>query len=51
MQVAIPAPVLRSYALIRDKNGVPRIDGNPSDLPEPIKQLLTSAEKAQLGLE
>lgn len=34
----------KAYFLIRDKDGRPKIDGNPADLPDLIKELLTPEE-------
>lgn len=44
-------PKAKLYALVRDRNGVPKIDGDPNDLPEPIKAMLTEEEKQQLGVK
>ena len=41
-------PNVQMFALVRDKNGKPRIDGDPKDLPEPITALLTDAERREL---
>ena len=35
---------IASYGLVRDKNGVPKIDGDPHKLPKPIKEMLTEDE-------
>ena len=37
-------PKVKAYALVRDSNGIPKIDGNPRDLPDEIKDMLTDEE-------
>lgn len=37
-------PKLKGFGLIRDKNGKPRIDGDPRNLHPAIKELMTSEE-------
>jgi hypothetical protein len=41
---AAPRPKARGFALVRDKNGKPRIDGDPRFLPQPIINMMTDAE-------
>lgn len=38
---SIVKPRLACYGLVRDPQGRPKIDGNPHDLPQQIKDLLT----------
>lgn len=40
----------KMYGVVRDKNGKPRIDGDPSKLEPGIVSMLTSAERGELGL-
>lgn len=42
----LPPPEVKAYALVRDKNGKPKIDGNPHDLHPSIKAALTPDEFA-----
>lgn len=52
MQPQLPKkPDAKLYGLIRDKDGFPKIDGNPQDLHPAIKAMLTPQERAQLGLD
>ncbi len=44
-------PKVVIYGLVRDKYGNPKIDGDPNDLPEQIKALLTEQEKQKLGIK
>lgn len=46
-----PKPKVKLYGLVRDKDGKPKIDGDPRDLPPQIKAMLTRQEKRELGLE
>jgi len=46
--VAGPKPKVEMYGLIRDKNGKPKVDGNPDDLPQQIKDMLTPDDWAYL---
>ena len=39
------------FGLVRDKNGNPKIDGDPNDLPEETKELLTDDERKKLGVK
>lgn len=39
------------YGLVRDKDGNPKIDGDPRDLHPEIQALLTEEEKIKLGLK
>jgi len=41
-------PKVQMFALIRDKDGRPKVDGNPDDLPEAIKSMLTPEDWAYL---
>jgi len=43
-------PEIKMFALVRDKNGKPKIDGDPNELPAPIKALLTEDERQELGV-
>lgn len=38
------------FGVVRDKDGNPRIDGNPTDLPPQIQCMLSVAEREALGL-
>lgn len=38
------------FALVRDKNGKPRIDGDPSTLHPGVVSMLTPAEREELGI-
>lgn len=38
----------RLFGLVRDKHGRPKVDGNPDDLPEPIKAMLSAEDWAYL---
>lgn len=49
-ETAMPKAKVRAFGLVRDANGKPKIDGAAQDLPEPIKQLLTPAERQELGV-
>jgi len=49
--VDIPTPQVQMFGLVRDKNGKPKIDGNPRDLPEPIKDMLTAEERVEYGVD
>lgn len=44
-------PKVKFFGLVRDKNGQPKIDGDPKDLSPHVKELLTSEEKQELGIE
>ena len=44
-------PQVKFFALVRDKDGNPRIDGDPNDLPDEIKNLLTNDERTRLGVK
>jgi len=46
-----PAPQIKFYGLIRDKNGVPKIQGDPNDLHPAIKEMLSNDEKLELGIK
>jgi len=45
-----PAPKVQYFGLVRDKNGKPKIDGDPKQLHPAILAMLTDAEKAELGV-
>ena len=45
------APKIVMYGLVRDKNGKPKIDGDPRDLPEQIRAMLTPQERQELGVQ
>jgi len=52
MSVSVTARVVpKMYGLVRDKDGNPKIDGDPRNLDPRIKELLTADEKRQLGIE
>lgn len=38
------------FALVRDREGRPKVDGNPRDLPPQIKAMLTQADRQYLGM-
>ena len=44
-------PDIKFYGLVRDKDGKPKIDGDPNDLSPHIKDLLTDDEKQELGIK
>jgi len=44
-------PECKIFALVRDKHGKPKIDGDPKNLPAPIKALLTDEERQELGVD
>jgi hypothetical protein len=46
-----PKPKVKMFGLIRDKDGKPKIDGNPNDLNPAIKEMLSDDEKQELGIE
>ncbi len=35
---------VKAFALVRDAQGRPKVDGNPHDLPVEIKMMLTDAD-------
>lgn len=45
-----PKPKVRIYGIVRDKDGNPRIEGDPNDLALHIRCMLTRAEHGKLGL-
>lgn len=45
-----PKSETRLYGLVRDKHGRPKIDGDPTQLPQELIALLTPAERAELGV-
>ena len=44
MMRGLPTPKIKAYALVRDANGVPKIDGDPRNMPNEIKDMLTPQE-------
>jgi hypothetical protein len=40
----------KGVALVRDKDGNPKIDGDPRNLPPEIQLMLTEEERSNLGL-
>lgn len=44
-------PEIKFYGLVRDKDGKPKIDGDPNDLNQHVKDLLTDDEKRELGIK
>jgi len=40
-------PKPKGYFLVRDKDGKPKIDGDPRQLPQQIIELMTDSEFAQ----
>lgn len=44
-------PKAKLFALVRDKDGKPKVDGDPNKLPAQTKALLTEYEKTELGIE
>ena len=44
MKAAIPAPKVQMFALVRDKNGKPKIDGDPKTLHPGIISMMTPEE-------
>ena len=39
------------YGLVRDKDGQPKVDGNPNDLPPQIKAMLTQEDRDYLCMK
>lgn len=50
INAGLPKPKVQLYGLVRDAAGKPKIDGDPKDLPEPIKAMLTPEEREELGI-
>lgn len=50
-QTSVPAPKARGYAVVRDMNGKPRVDGNPRLLDPGILYGMTSREIAIIFAE
>ena len=48
---AASAPQIKFYGLIRDKQGKPKLDGDPKDLHPAIKEMLSDSEKQELGIK
>lgn len=44
-------PQIKFYGLIRDKNGRPKIEGDPNELHPAIKEMLSNDEKLELGIK
>lgn len=44
-------PDVKFYGLVRDKDGKPKIDGDPNELPQNVKDLLTDDEKRELRIK
>ena len=42
--LVLPKAEVKIYGLVRDRNGKPRIDGDPADLHPSIKAAMTDAE-------
>jgi len=51
MSASNPEPKAVFYGLLRDKFGKPKIDGDPNNLHEEIKKMLTPDEKQELGIK
>lgn len=47
MNAGIVPPKAVIYGLVRDKDGKPKIDGDPRDLPEQIKEMMNVLEFTQ----
>lgn len=47
MNAGIVPPKAVIYGLVRDKDGKPKIDGDPRDLPEQIKDMMNVLEFIQ----
>ena len=47
MNVSATRTKFKGYALVRDKDGKPKID-NPATLPRPIFDMLTEEEKEEI---
>ena len=43
-------PKVKLYGLVRDANGLPKIDGDPNELHPAIKAMLTPEEREELGV-
>lgn len=43
----LPQPKTKAYMLVRDKNGKPKIDGDPRKLPQQIIQMMSDSEFSQ----
>jgi hypothetical protein len=39
------------FGLVRDKDGRPKVDGNPDHLPPQIKAMLTQEDRDYLGMK
>jgi hypothetical protein len=44
---SVVRPKFEGYFLVRDKDGKPKIDGDPRHLPQPIIQMMSDSEFAQ----
>lgn len=44
----MPEPKITGVGIVRDRNGMPKVDGNPDDLPAAIKALFTEDEMNHL---
>ena len=51
MEKTSTKPEVKLYGLIRDKDGKPKIDGDPRNLHPAISAMLTPEERAELGIE
>ena len=47
MNTGIAPPRAEIYGLVRDKDGKPKIDGDPRKLPQPIKDMMSVLEYMQ----
>lgn len=54
-QVGLPKLKMTGFALVRDKNGRPKLSEhmqkNPHDIPQEIRDMMTTEEKRWIGLD
>lgn len=50
-EIDTPEPKAQLFGLVRDKNGKPKIDGDPRELHPAIQAMLTPEERAELGID
>lgn len=50
VKVDTPEVKVTLFGLVRDKDGKPRIDGDPKKLTDEIKAMLTPEEREKLGV-
>ena len=50
-QAGLGVPKMQIEGLVRDRNGRPKIDGDPQDLPDSVKAAMTQDELKQAQQE